>query len=161
MVSKRRKRRDAIMKKGNVFIAIAVAGVVAVATFLGAVGLAGAEEATRVITLSGQSIPATSIRIDPAVAMVEKGTVVVWANWVRSPDVEINFREGKKCDDATDSPVGFRIDANDCYVTTFVSMGETSSLKFSEVGTFEYTVMDTANPAVKAAGKIVVTEPKS
>jgi hypothetical protein len=65
---------------------------------------------------------------------------VVWINWVPSNDVSINFKEdGKRCSDTTEAPVGFKMSEN-CYITDFISLGGTSSLKFNEAGTFKYQV---------------------
>jgi len=109
----------------------------------------------RVIRLNGTVYPTTTIRIEPRVVQISKGTCVIWSNWVRTGEVQIAFEEGKKCEDMTDSPVGFTLDAHNCYVTSFVSRGGTSSLMFNEPGTFDYTVKA---GAVTEGGKIVVEE---
>ena len=60
----------------------------------------------RVIRLQGTVYPTTTIRIEPKVVRIAKGTCVIWSNWVRTGEVQIAFEEGKKCEDMTDSPVG-------------------------------------------------------
>jgi len=49
--------------------------------------------------------------------------------------------------------VSFKLDAKNCYVTSFISYGGTSSLKLDEAGTFEVEVMTKGD--IKAKGKIV------
>ena len=95
------------------------------------------------------------IEVEPGTAFVAKGTCVIWSNWVRTDEIKIIFEDGKKCEDMTDAPVGFKMDAAaNCYVTTWVPLGGTSSLKFNEEGTFEYAIEAKGGP--KAGGKIVV-----
>ena len=81
-----------------------------------------------------------SIRIEPAQLEIEKGSCVVWINWVTAQQTRVVFKEdGKKCKDATDAPTGFEF-AENCYLTNFLTAGGTSSLRFFEPGTFKYVV---------------------
>lgn len=79
---------------------------------------------------------------------------VVWINWARTTEVEVNFREGKRCSDATKTPVGFRMDAMNCYVTDRIRLGGTASLMFTGDGTFDYEVETPF--ATPAKGRIIV-----
>lgn len=94
------------------------------------------------------------IRIEPETIWASKGTCVIWNNTMRTDEVKIVFEEGKKCDDMTDASVGFKLDAENCYVTTWIPFGGTSSLMFREEGTFEYVVE--AKGGVKSKGKIMI-----
>jgi hypothetical protein len=86
--------------------------------------------------------------------MVGKGTVVIWNNWARSTEVKIVFEDGKTCKDVTEAPMGFSMDAKACYVTTWVPLGGTSSLRFVHSGTYKYEVE--TNGGIKTSGKIVI-----
>ncbi len=112
----------------------------------------------RLVRLLGGIGPQTDqIRVEPETLMVQEGTVVVWLNWVKGEEVKLTFREGKKCDDATEAASGFGLDAENCYVTSWVPMGGTSSLIFSEKGTYPYEVQQKGKGAKHMrTGKIVV-----
>jgi hypothetical protein len=107
------------------------------------------------------------IRIEPHALQIAKGTCVIWINWARHHEVNVVFSEdGKKCQDMTDAPVGFKMVEN-CYLTDYIPLAGTSSLRFNEAGVFNYEVqvpqkkLD-AGPAggaggmVTGKGKIVV-----
>ncbi len=64
------------------------------------------------------------------------------------------MKEGKRCADATKAPVGFRMDAMNCYVTDHIPLGGTASLMFSGEGTFDYEIE--AAFATPARGRIIV-----
>lgn len=140
------------MKK-SVSLLIAVISVVLLLALLPATWETINAQECRVVRLHGTVYPSTTIRIEPKIVRISKGTCVIWSNWVRKGEVQIAFEEGKKCEDMTDSPVGFKMDAHNCYVTSFVSRGGTSSLMFNEPGTFDYTVKA---GAVAEKGKIFV-----
>jgi hypothetical protein len=97
------------------------------------------------------------VRIEPPTLTVTKGGVVIWLNWARTAEcVKVIFEEGKKCEDVTDSPTGFQAEGP-CYVTTWITLGGTSSLKFNESGTYTYTVEAKAGAeSYKETGRIVV-----
>jgi hypothetical protein len=108
----------------------------------------------RIVRLHGTAHPSTTISIEPRTVQISKGGCVIWSNWIKEEDVQIAFEEGKKCEDMTDSPVGFKMDARNCYVTSFITLGGTSSLLFNELGTFDYVVK--AGGAVGEKGKVIV-----
>lgn len=98
------------------------------------------------------------IIIEPPSLTVSEGAVVTWLNWSRSSDcVLVSFEDGKKCDDGTDAPSGFNMRTDGCYVTSWISFGGTSSLHFTEPGSFTYTVeAKTGGEVRKETGKILV-----
>ena len=110
----------------------------------------------------------TVVSPEPATLRISKGTCVIWINWVPG-EISINFQEdGKTCANATDAPIGFRMnEPKNCYLTELISTGATSSLRFNEPGTFNYVVQipgakkgDSATGVgsgpVEAKGRIIV-----
>ena len=85
---------------------------------------------------------------------LDKGTCVVWVNWVRTEEIKITFEDGKTCKDVTDAPLGFKMTEDNCYVTNWVPLGGTSSLRFMEKGTFKYEIE--ASKGVRERGEIHV-----
>ncbi len=98
------------------------------------------------------------IRLEPPTLTVNKGGVVVWLNWARNVEcVQVSFEEGKKCSDVTDAPTGFEM-VEGCYVTSWITFGGTSSLRFKDPGTYTYTVeAKTGGEVRRETGKILVT----
>ena len=86
---------------------------------------------------------------------IDQGACVIWVNWGQD-NVQVKFREGKKCEDVTEGPTGFKLDAENCYVTDFLPLGATSSLKFNEEGTYDYEVTWENQKGLVAKGKIMV-----
>ncbi len=78
--------------------------------------------------------------LEPPSSQVNKGDCVVWINWTRGEDVKVIFREGKKCAEVTQAPVGFKADFSGCYLTNYLGFGETSSLIFVEPGKYDYDI---------------------
>ena len=143
-----------MVKKQILLTAIGMIFVFAMTIFLVNQAAVDAQEC-RLIRIHGGAMGSVDrIEIEPKTSWVAKGTCVIWNNWVRTNEIKIVFEEGKKCEDMTDAPVGFKMDAANCYVTTWVPLGGTSSLKFNEEGTFEYAIEAKGGP--KAGGKIVV-----
>ena len=83
-------------------------------------------------------------------------------------EVTVSFKEGKKCLAAV-SPVkkaktpaeaeiykAWKLDkAKDCFVTSFITEGQTSSLIFYQPGTYNYEVQ-VAGKGIPVTGQIVV-----
>jgi len=103
----------------------------------------------RLVRLVGRKAPV----LEPPTIVVSKGPCVIWFNKTQR-EVKIIFEEGKKCQDVTDSPSGFTMDS-ECYVTTWLKYGGTSSLRFNEPGTYEYMAEFSTMPD-KGKGTIVV-----
>lgn len=98
-----------------------------------------------------------TIGLAPERLAVHKGDCVVWVNLSPSPDVTIKFEDAKKCLEATEAPTGFNYDhVKGCYVTGMIRKGGTSSLRFINPGTYEYSITATPLMTVVAKGKIVV-----
>ena len=140
------------MNKKRLLISAGLTFVFAMTIFMTNQGAVNAQEC-RIIRLHGTAAPDVTIDIEPKTLRISKGGCVIWSNWARASEVQIVFEEGKKCEDMTDSATGFKLDAHNCYVTSFVSIGSTSSLKFNEEGTFDYEVR--AGVGIKEKGKIV------
>ena len=102
------------------------------------------------------------INIEPPTLTVSEGGVVTWLNWSRNSEcVQVIFEDGKSCDDSSDAPSGFSMQTDGCYVTSWITFGGTSSLHFTEPGTFTYTVeAKTGGQIRKTTGKILVVADK-
>ena len=114
-----------------------------------------ATEECKIVRLSGQAFPQLTVRVDPELLVVKKGTCVVWINWARTTEVKVKFNEGKRCKDNTKAPVGFKLDELGCYVTDYIPEGGTSSLLFDQQGTFDY-VVEAPGLTTPAKGSILV-----
>jgi hypothetical protein len=123
---------------------------------------ADAQEQQMVRILGGISTGASElqkpINIEPPTLTISEGGVVTWLNWSRNTEcVMVIFEDGKSCDDSSDAPSGFSMKTDGCYVTSWITFGGTSSLHFTEPGTFTYTVeAKTGGQIRKTTGKIVV-----
>ena len=93
--------------------------------------------------------------IDPPLLQTDKNTIVVWISGIPKEDIQVIFMEGKTCKDVTGPAKSFSMNDQRCYVTSFMSFGETSSLQFVESGTYRYYVA-TEKGDIKAKGTIVV-----
>lgn len=110
----------------------------------------------QIVRIYGQSYPQTTVYLEPATLLIPKGGCVVWFNSSPGSKVKVNFREGKKCQDVTSAPTGFKMDHSlGCYLTDFITFGGTSSLKFNQEGTFKYEV-EMEGAAKKVEGSIVI-----
>lgn len=108
---------------------------------------------TRIVRIYGGGSQQNPVRLEPKTLLISKDTVVVWSNFARLSEVKIIFEDGKSCSDCTKSPCRFSMSPDSCYITSFVGLGETSSLRFVEKGTFSYKV---TGGAKNAEGKIIV-----
>lgn len=150
------------MKKRVSLFVVTVLIVAGVACVVGLTN-AEAQEHRLVRILGGLSTGAAELKqpitLDPPTLSIPKGTVVTWLNWSRNTEcVQVSFEDGKKCEDGTDAPTGFSMRPDGCYVTSWISFGGTSSLLFTEPGTFSYVVeAKTGGEVRKETGRIVVT----
>ena len=103
----------------------------------------------------GEEGKVTGLYIDPQNLYVDKNTIVIWMNGVPEQEIQVVFEEGKACKDVTANPMGFKLDASNCYVTSFVPYADTSSLQFPESGVFNY-IVQTEGGKLRAKGKIEV-----
>ena len=93
--------------------------------------------------------------LDPVDLKVGKNTVVIWLNSVQGKDIQVIFMDGKTCKDVSANQKEFSLNSENCYVTTFMRYGKTSSLQFVEPGTYKYYVA-TETGDIKAKGSIIV-----
>lgn len=142
------------MKKKKLVIALGVSFVVAMMLGLLSLEIVSAQEC-RLIKIHGRS-EHPSIAIEPAISFISKGDCVVWFNRLFTDETMVTFKEGKMCLDVTKSPMGFVLDSNTCYVTSWIPFAGTSSLRFMEKGTYEYTVQAKSWKGITATGRIVV-----
>jgi hypothetical protein len=103
--------------------------------------------------------PKGEVSLAPPDLYITKNTVVIWMNGIEGKEVKVVFEDGKACKDVSFSPSqkGFGLDATTCYVTSFIPYASTSSLKFTDVGTFEYQVL-TQDAKTGIKGKIIVRD---
>jgi hypothetical protein len=143
------------MKKKILTVAVGLAFILALTTLLANQETVSAQECRLVRLHGGIGANVSEIRIEPRALWISKGTCVIWSNWVRTDEVKVKFEEGKKCEDVTEAPAGFTLNADNCYVTDWIALGGTSSLKFNETGTYKY-VVEAAGGTIKARGEIGV-----
>ena len=136
--------------------------VLIIAVFLLAFGLVMGAQNT-VLAVDAQLIQVSSsgegkmakLTIDPADAHVKKDAIVIWLSAVQPEEIKIEFADGKKCKSVTAHAVGFDLDQERwCYVTSYVPFAGSSSLQFTEVGTYEYSIY--TKEGATAKGKIIV-----
>src|SRR5210317_1375194 len=104
--------------KSRTIMVVALAGLFAITSLITVQSQEQTEE-SRVIRVN--SDPALqSIRLEPRELWVRPGTTIIWNNWVNS-EISIIFKEGAKCDAATESAMGFELDSKSgCMVTSQV-----------------------------------------
>jgi hypothetical protein len=101
----------------------------------------------------------TELRLNTPDLYVKKGTIVIWMNSVVDEEIQVIFRDGKTCKDVSFSPAekGFSLDAKSCYVTSFIPYASTSSLQFTDAGSFDYSISNLSGK-ITGKGKIIVRE---
>jgi len=142
------------MTKSNSLVKIAalILVITAAAMIFAPLPEADAQE-TRVVRIWGRAEP----WVEPPVLMVSPGTTVIWYN-ISKDEIKIVFEEGKKCADVTEAHPDFElVKEENCFVTTWVDYGATSSLRFMEPGVFHY-VVEYEGRNQKDRGRIVVQE---
>jgi len=156
------------MSKKRLLIAAGLTLAFAVTIFLGNHGTVTAGECSIIRILEEKGSEGRLISIAPATLSIAKGSCVIWINWVPKQEVKVIFREeGKKCQDATSAPVGFKIKMpENCYVTDSIPLGGTSSLVFNQEGSYKYEIIAPGHKEggslvaglgeVKGAGEIIV-----
>lgn len=98
-----------------------------------------------------------SIKLSPDTIAVPKGTIVVWLSGVERKMVKLVFNDPAACQDVTADPKlrKFYTQWYDCYTTTYLPFAQTTSLEFSQVGTYPYTVQ-TEDGKTVAKGNLIV-----
>ena len=142
------------MNKKRLVITLGVSFVVAMMIGFLSLEIVSAQEC-RIIKIHGRT-EHPSIMIEPETIFLSKGDCAVWFNRFTAEDVKVTFEDGKKCSDVTKAPLGFSLNAKSCYVTSWMPFVGTSSLRFMEKGTYEYSVEAKNIGGVKAKGRIVV-----
>jgi hypothetical protein len=144
------------MKKVSMLLVLLIAMTAALALR----GTVDADEA-RLVRLSSNVAQGRSYQIpynvEPEILAINKDTVVIWALF-GAYEAQVLFLDGKKCHEATEVPVGFKLDSGEataCYRGVLIPNGGTASLKFKEPGVYEYAVQ-WANEPRKTRAKIVV-----
>lgn len=101
----------------------------------------------------------TELRLNPPDLYVKKGAIVIWMNSIVDEEVQVIFRDGKSCKDVSFSPSekGFSLDARSCYVTSFIPYASTSSLQFTDTGSFDYAISNLSGK-INGKGKIIVRD---
>lgn len=134
------------------------AAVVFMMTFFFAAGGLMAEDASIIQIFKSQG-DNTELMLSPPDLYVKKNTVVIWMNGIQGEEIQVVFRDGKACKDVSFSPEykGFSLNSKSCYVTSFIPFAATSSLQFTETGTFDYAV---SNPTgrITGKGKVIVRD---
>lgn len=118
-----------------------------------------AQECRIIRVYGGLEAAGNKIRIEPQTVSINKGSCVIWSNWAWSKElgekvVVVRFSDGKTCEANTDAPTLYKMDDQNCYVSSYIAYGGTSSLRFTEQGTFDYVVE--SKDMESAEGKIVV-----
>lgn len=110
----------------------------------------------RVIRIQGMATH-QSIRLEPEIIRIAKGDCVIWFNRAATQEVKVVFEDGKRCSTVSAAPVGFSLDHENCYVTTWLEFGATSSLRFMDPGSYQYMIaVEGLPPAKRMKGTIVV-----
>ena len=95
-----------------------------------------------------------ALRIEPSQVTIPVGMVIVWVNMTRQAEPRIEFDEGMKCELSTEASGDFRLDERQCFITDYVQVGGSSSLKFIGPGVFNYRVVNKTGQ--KGKGAIIV-----
>ena len=95
-----------------------------------------------------------ALRIEPVEVSIPVGMVVVWVNMTRKAEPRIEFAEGMKCELSTEASGDFKLDERKCFITDYVQVGGSSSLKFIGPGTFNYQAVNKTGK--KGKGTIIV-----
>jgi hypothetical protein len=168
---KNSKKGGFFMKRMNVLVAVTVVMFALTAVFMARPLAIPAEKAIKEkcfvvgLHLAGgrtgtppvgaiQQIP---VEIVPQYIRVPQGSCVVWVNWIQQAEIQLSFGEGKVCKKATATPMRFTLEhETDCYVTDFKQVGETSSLRFMEKGTYKYEIKMRGRISPVGTGEVTV-----
>jgi hypothetical protein len=145
------------MKKKKLLLAVGIGVVLAMMVYVFHLETISAQEC-RIVRILGRT-DVHPLTIEPATIFINKGDCVVWFNRVFTEEIQVDFKEGKKCLDVTKAPMGYTLNASNCYVSTWMPFAATSSLQFTEKGAYKYVVTTKAKnmPGQKVQeGQIIV-----
>lgn len=142
------------MESRRIFIVMGLALLVSLGIFAVNHTDGGAQECRIVRIYSGVEADADKILLEPETTWIDRKTCVIWSNWVGGKVVSVRFSEGKKCQATTTGATLFKLDDANCYVSSYIEYGGTTSLTFKDVGTYEYVV--DVKDMISTKGKIVV-----
>lgn len=144
------------MKRTRLLWAVGIVLSITIGLLPATLGTSFATSASLIRIYTGDSDQAT-LELDPPALYVQSGSVVIWVNGVTSQEVQVVFKDGKACQDVAITPKfkGFQLDSKSCFVTTFMPHASTSSLQFTDVGTFEYDVV-TEDGKRSTKGQVIV-----
>jgi plastocyanin len=146
--------------KSRTIMVVALAGLFAITSLITVQSQAQADE-SRVIRINSDPTM-QSVRLEPREMWVRPGTTIIWNNWVNA-EISIIFKEGAKCDAATESAMGFALDSKSgCMVTSqVIPMGGTASMMFKSAGTYKYDIEMKGRTVkgMKGQGSITVRPP--
>ena len=143
--------------KSRAIMVVVLAGIFAMGALIIGQSQAQADETRTIRIYSGAT--AQDIRIEPREMWVRPGTTIIWNNWANA-EISIVFKEGAKCDEATEAAMGFQLDSKSgCMVTSqVIPLGGTASLMFTGAGAYEYEIemMGVTAKGLKGKGSITV-----
>lgn len=145
-----------MFSKIKVFTAVFLS--IVLSLFIAAPSFSDASDAQVVLIFKSKG-DNTELKLNTPDLFITKGTIVIWMNSVVDEEVQVVFRDGKTCKDVSFSPIekGFSLDAKSCYVTSFIPYASTSSLQFTDVGSFDYAVSNISGK-ITGKGKIIVRD---
>ncbi len=144
------------MKKTSLLWFVGIVLIITIGLLPATIGTSFATSASLIRVYTGADEKPT-LELDPPALYVQSGSVVIWVNGVMNQEVKVVFKDGKACQDVAISPKfkGFQLDSKSCFVTTFLPYASTSSLQFTDVGTFEYEIV-TDDGKMTTKGQVVV-----
>jgi hypothetical protein len=128
------------MMEKRLLLVVGLVSMLAVTIMLLAQDIGIAQDCRIIRVHGGITLGQSEYRVEPETVIASKGTCVIWFNRAVANEIKIVFKEGKRCASMSEAPVGFSLDHEQCFVTTWVPFGGTASLKFTQAGTFDYTV---------------------
>jgi len=145
------------INKNNYLFAVGICLIVFITLLAGVLTNVIAAECRIIKVISeAASTGSKTLYLEPGTVWISKGDCVVWFNHVRDVEIKVIFKEGKTCLDATAAPMGFKITEENCFVTSYIPLGGTSSLRFVKEGTYQFMVE--SKSGAQGNGKIIVGE---
>jgi hypothetical protein len=145
------------MNKKRLLIVVGLGFIVSMGIFLFHLNTISAQECriVRIQRLSSFAGSPGGIRLEPETILVSQKDCVVWFSRAET-EVQVIFADAKQCLDVTKAPSGFITDPQNCYVSTLIPFGGTSSLRFEKKGAYDYEVAPKGGNGLKVKGHIIV-----